>query len=186
MRSSLHKPLWTPAIAKQTSTASYVPGSLEQGCTFLLADIGESVPQIMVESFFDNILPPLFEGLDVDEVITALEGQGRITQLKRWNGFAVDPADSTEKKKTRVITNAIAEVAANLTGADSVLELQNNPNIVPDLCSRTSRSRPDGYLVLRDRDNGIHWADIGLSCEYKKSAEKDAEHDNVRKVIWNR
>lgn len=89
----------TPAIAKQTSTASYVPGSLEQGCTFLLADIGESVPQIMVESFFDNILPPLFEGLDVDEVITALEGQGRITQLKRWNGFAVDPADSTEKKR---------------------------------------------------------------------------------------
>ncbi|KAI0925412.1 hypothetical protein AcV7_005667 [Taiwanofungus camphoratus] len=168
MRSSLHKPLWTPAIAKQTSTASYVPGSLEQGCTFLLADIGESVPQIMVESFFDNILPPLFEGLDVDEVITALEGQGRITQLKRWNGFAVDPADSTEKKRR------------------DVLELQNNPNIVPDLCSRTSRSRPDGYLVLRDRDNGIHWADIGLSCEYKKSAEKDAEHDNVRKVIWNR
>ncbi|KAI0916492.1 hypothetical protein AcV5_002972 [Taiwanofungus camphoratus] len=171
----------TPTIARQTR-------SLEKRRTELFRDMGGLAPQITVDFFLENILPPLPKELDVDEVVTALKERGHITHLNRWDGFAIDPADSIEHEgKTfaplEVMANAIAEVAASLTGVDSVLEFQNNPHLGPSWVD--SRSRPDGYFVLRDRRSGIRWADIGVSCEYHKWVEMDTERDNVQKVIWS-
>ncbi|KAI0942788.1 hypothetical protein AcV7_010360 [Taiwanofungus camphoratus] len=180
----------TPAIAKHTSTASYVTGNLNQGRTALLIDIGESVPQISIESFLNNILPPLPEEVDVDEVIAKLKKQGHITRSNRWRAFTVDPRHSrlTEDKAfdpLKEISNAIVKATAKLTRADYVLELQNNPNVIPSSYTRSSKTRPDGCLILRRRGDAIRWADIGLSCEYKKLTSKKEEYDNVSKVIWS-
>ncbi|KAI0922896.1 hypothetical protein AcV5_009763 [Taiwanofungus camphoratus] len=173
-----------------TSTASYVTGNLDQGRTALLIDIGESVPQISIESFLNNILPPLPEEVDVDEVIAKLKKQGHITRSNRWRAFTVDPRHSrlTEDKAfdpLKEISNAIAKATAKLTGADNVLDLQNNPNVIPSSYTRSSKTRPDGCLILRRRGDAIRWADIGLSCEYKKLTSKKEEYDNVSKVIWS-
>ncbi|KAI0922904.1 hypothetical protein AcV5_009769 [Taiwanofungus camphoratus] len=173
-----------------TSTASYVTGNLDQGRTALLIDIGESVPQISIESFLNNILPPLPEEVDVDEVIAKLKKQGHITRSNRWRAFTVDPRHSrlTEDKAfdpLKEISNAIVKATAKLTRADYVLELQNNPNVIPSSYTRSSKTRPDGCLILRRRGDAIRWADIGLSCEYKKLTSKKEEYDNVSKVIWS-
>ncbi|KAI0943406.1 hypothetical protein AcW1_002575 [Taiwanofungus camphoratus] len=184
MHSSSDEPIW------HTSTASYVTGNLNQGRTALLIDIGESVPQISIESFLNNILPPLPEGVDVDEVITKLKKQGHITRSNRWRAFKVDPRHSRlmEDKAfdpLKEISNAIVKATAKLTGADNVLDLQNNPNVIPSSYTRSSKTRPDGCLILRRRGDVIRWADIGLSCEYKKLTSKKEEYDNVSKVIWS-
>ncbi|KAI0942787.1 hypothetical protein AcV7_010360 [Taiwanofungus camphoratus] len=184
MHSSSDEPIW------HTSTASYVTGNLNQGRTALLIDIGESVPQISIESFLNNILPPLPEEVDVDEVIAKLKKQGHITRSNRWRAFTVDPRHSrlTEDKAfdpLKEISNAIVKATAKLTRADYVLELQNNPNVIPSSYTRSSKTRPDGCLILRRRGDAIRWADIGLSCEYKKLTSKKEEYDNVSKVIWS-
>ncbi|KAI0943401.1 hypothetical protein AcW1_002572 [Taiwanofungus camphoratus] len=184
MHFSSDEPIW------HTSTASYVTGNLNQGRTALLTDIGESVPQISIESFLNNILPPLPEGVDVDEVIAKLKKQGHITRSNRWRAFKVDPRRSrlTEDKAfdpLKEISNAIAKATAKLTRADNALELQNNPNVIPSSYTRSSKTRPDGCLILRRRGDAIRWADIGLSCEYKKLTSKKEEYDNVSKVIWS-
>ncbi|KAI0916496.1 hypothetical protein AcV5_002974 [Taiwanofungus camphoratus] len=171
----------TPTITRQTR-------SLGKLHTELSRDMGGTAPQVTVDFFLDNILPGLPDALDVDEVVIALKERGHITRLNRWDGFATDPADSTKHEdKTfaplEVMANAVAEVAASLTGVDSVLEFQNNPHFGPSCID--SRSRPDGYFVLRDRRSRIRWAGIGVSCEYRKWSQLDEERCNVGKVIWS-
>lgn len=55
-----------------------------------------------------------------------------------------------------------------------------NPNLAPTLADRDNKSRPDGYLVLRNKEddgNNVRWANIVLSCEYKWKDDVEESND---------
>ena len=69
-----------------------------------------------------------------------------------------------------IFKNIVAPVIANsnskLNADHCTLELEQNPSMVPTSADRYNASRPDGYLVVKDRFdvNGKmpSWADIAL------------------------
>ena len=81
----------------------------------------------------------------------------------------------------------MAAVAANSGGRlkekNRTVDFLQNPSRAPTSADRCNESRPDGYLVPKDRNKemskerkseDILWADIALSCEYKR---KDGDMD---------
>ena len=84
-----------------------------------------------------------------------------------------------------IFTKVVVAIAANSGGKldedKCTVDFLQNPSRV-SLTERDNKSRPDGYLVLKNRDKvmlkggekeGIHWADIALSCEYKWEDNED-------------
>ncbi|KAF9508712.1 hypothetical protein BS47DRAFT_1365754 [Hydnum rufescens UP504] len=55
------------------------------------------------------------------------------------------------------------------TAKDCSVNLDQNPSRALTSAASHNATRPDGYLLLKDRlnDKVISWVDIALSCEYK-------------------
>jgi len=94
------------------------------------------------------------------------------------------PEDAIFIPMPNIFTKVVAAIIANSDGKLNedmrTVDFMQNPRPVPTSAERRSKSRPDGYLALKDRESGdIHWADIVLSCEYKRKDEDD-NLDDVR------
>ncbi|KAI0946838.1 hypothetical protein AcW1_010392 [Taiwanofungus camphoratus] len=75
-------------------------------------------------------------------------------------------------------------MAGGLGGNGRLLDFENNPNHTPKSELRDSTSHPDGYLILRDKQDGVHWTDIALCAEYKEGKSINDRNDNVQKIVW--
>jgi hypothetical protein len=69
----------------------------------------------------------------------------------------------------KIVGAVIMSSSSKLTVDDCSIELVHNPSIAPMSADRYNATRPDGYLLVKDRLGGVNisWADVVLSCEYK-------------------
>ena len=94
------------------------------------------------------------------------------------------PEDAVFSPMPETFMEVVAAIIANSDGKLKedmrTVDFLQNPRPVSTSAKRRSKSKPDGYLALKDRESGdIHWADIVLSCEYKQKDEDD-DLDDVR------
>jgi hypothetical protein len=93
-----------------------------------------------------------------------------------------------------IFTKVVAAIVANLGGKlnedKRTVDFLQNLSWAPILAERRNKSRPDGYLVLKDsgkemskngKEKDILWADIVLSCKCKRNdGGDDLDLDDVR------
>jgi hypothetical protein len=154
-----------------------------------LLSLGSCVPMIPFQTFLDRLAPPQPD-FDLDATMTSLRSgfEPALTSSNRWSKFVDAPNDSqgSEDEESSpipdIFTNVVLAIATNSGGklADHkrTVDFLQNPSRAPTSDERRNKSRPDCYLVLKDRHKrmskdgkkeNILWADIALSCEYKRN-----------------
>jgi hypothetical protein len=172
------------------SSHHYQNDSLESARLAVLDDLGSFIPEIPFQTFMEYLAPPQPD-FDIDSTIEWLNSASdpTLTLSNQWTAFAVVPKDQgsedTAFRPIRdIFSNVMKAIVANtrgvkLTEGDCSVDYVQNPNHAPTLTERHNASRPDGYLVLRIRKGGkeVRWADVVLSCEYKrKDGDDDVDH----------
>jgi hypothetical protein len=132
-------------------------------------------------------LPPAF---DLDATMTMLRSGSSpiLNASNQWTEFLTAPKDQNSEDGAfrpilEIFRRVVEAIIANSdrTKDDRSVDFLQNPTRVPISAERHNLSRPDGYLVLKDRNEkeSLRWADIVLSCEYKRKEGID-DLDDVR------
>jgi hypothetical protein len=157
----------------------------------VLEDLGSRVPEITLQSFMDFLAPPQPD-FDICATMETLlsDPEGILTASDGWTAFKKKPKDQTGKEDAifrpmsdifrKVVTAVIKNSTSNLTVMSCSIDFLQNPTITPKSADRHNASRPDGYMLAKDRLQGeiVSWADVVLSCEYKRK-EGDEDLDDV-------
>ncbi|KAI5117127.1 hypothetical protein M0805_007974, partial [Coniferiporia weirii] len=188
----------TPARARSVDHHSYRNGSLNERRTAIVGDLGQSIPEVDLEFFFDNILPPLRNGLEVDQIVASLKSGG-IIEGGRWKWFSIDPCKEAVPEPLAFqhvgdIFNSIIKAANEKShGHEQMFTLRMTPNSAP-VSERASRAKPDGYMILKEAEDKFgtnkkarrSWYDLALALEAKKSeTDTNKRDDNVSKQIYS-
>ena len=155
----------------------------------VLHDLGSSIPEIPFKTFLKHLTPPQPD-FDMTTTINWLKSKkiGALTSSNKWKGFSKAPKDQrSEDAAFKPLLNIFSGVVKAIvlasrgkrTESDQSVDYIQHPNQVLASAERHNASRPDGYLVLKDRKGDIQWADIVLSCEFKRN-DRDADRDDVR------
>jgi hypothetical protein len=199
-RKQIALPHDSPARVKSVhSDPSYQSDILEQARVAVLHDLGSCIPMVPFQTFLDYLAPPQPE-FDLDATMRSLKlgTEPVLTSSNRWSKFPKAPKDSQGSEDRvfspmpEIFTKVVAAIVANSCGKlredNRTIDFLQNPSRAPTSTERRNDSRPDGYLVLKDRNKDmskdgkredILWADIALSCEYKLK-DGDEEIDDVR------
>jgi hypothetical protein len=133
----------------------------------------------------DYLAPPQPD-FDLNATMQSLKlgSEPALTSSNQWSMFSEAPNDSQGSEDeifspmpeifTKVMVAIVANSGGKLKVDNRTVNFLHNPSRAPTLAERDSESRPDGYLVLKDG-----WADIVLSCEYKRKDGGD-DLDDVR------
>ncbi|KAI0338810.1 hypothetical protein BDW22DRAFT_1362528 [Trametopsis cervina] len=117
----------------------------------------ECIPQVSLNYFYANLLPPLPANLTVREVVDELQRNGYIERriengvtASRWAAFPIDPAGSTSLENTTFaplddIAAAVAQTASKITDESQTVELHFSPHIVPRSTKGLNTVIPDEY-----------------------------------------
>ena len=156
----------------------------------VLEDLGSCIPEIPFQTFLDHLAPPKPD-FDIDAPMKSLKSArpSIITASDRWTMFDKVPKDQDCSEDAafkpipeifaKVVEAIIANSHAKLTKHDRSIDFLQNPNRAPTSTERHNASRPDGYLLVKNRKPGpVLWADVVLSCEYKRK-DGDEELDDV-------
>jgi hypothetical protein len=145
----------------------------------VLEELGTRIPQITLQDFMDFLAPPQPE-FDIEATMEKLKTSGVLTALGRWKAFDKEPKDQSGREDVvfkpmsdifnATVTAIIEDSNLNFTARDCALDFLQNPNITPKSSDRGNTSKPDGYLLMKDRvrEDKVSWADVVLSCEYKR------------------
>ena len=154
-----------------------------------LLSLGSCVPMIPFQTFLDHLAPPQPD-FDLDATMTSLRSGSELalTSSTRWSKFADAPNDSQDSEDevysqmpdifTNVMLAIVTSSGGKLADHKRTVDFLQNPSQAPTSGDRGNKSRPDGYLVLRDRhkmmskdgkEENILWGDIALSCEHKRN-----------------
>ena len=165
----------------------------------VLHGLGPCIPMIPVQAFLDYLSPPQPD-FDLNATIQSLKlgSDPVLTSSNRWSRFPKAPKDSQGSEDgvfgpmseifTKVVVTIVANSSGRLREENCTIDFLQNPNLALASTERCDESRPDGYLVLKDRNKrmstsgmieDILWADIVLSCEYKRE-DGDEDLDDVR------
>ena len=160
----------------------------------VLQHLGSHIPMVSFQDFLDYFAPPQPD-FDLNAVLRSLKFGSKpvLTFENRSSKFPTDPKDSPDSENgasspmpeifKNVVDTIIANSGGRLRAENRTVDFLQNPSLAPTSTERCSESKPDGYLVLKDRNRGmsktgnkenILWADIALSCEYKR---KDGDED---------
>jgi hypothetical protein len=169
----------SPVHAKKVhSSRSYQYGLLEDARLVVLEDLGSKIPEINLKTFMDFLAPPL-PAFDLDAAMKMLKSPDSqiLTPSGRWTAFDKVPKDQDGREDVvfKPIVNIFKKVTdvisatSHLTQVDSLIHFAQNPNMTPKSADRHNATRPDGYLLVKDRlqPGTVSWADVVLSCEYK-------------------
>jgi hypothetical protein len=177
----------TPVCLKSVhSDFSCQSDNLDEARHAVLQDLGSSIPEISFEDFLDYLAPPL-PAFDIKKTMALLESGPNptiISKSKRWSGFPKNPKDSgsveieTFSPMLDIFSDIVAAIEKTAKKkADRTVDFLQLPHRAPvSLSERRNKTKPDGYLVLKNRNKGasdIFWVDIVLSCEYKLNDSKD-------------
>jgi hypothetical protein len=183
------------------SDPAYQSDILEDAKLAVLQDLGTFVPMIPFQTFLDYLAPPQPE-FDLKATMQSLKSgpQPGLTPSNRWSKFAKAPKESQGSDGEDGVFSPIPEIFAKVVGAivansggkleeeNRTVDFLQNPSLAPTSAERRNESRPDGYLVLKNRNKemskdgnkeDILWVDIALSCEYKRKDGVD-DLDDVR------
>jgi hypothetical protein len=154
---------------------------------------------IPFQTFLNYLAPPQPE-FDFKATMQSLKSgpQPSLTPSSRWSKFAKAPKESQGSEDgvfspiTEIFTKVVVAIVANSGGKleeeNRTVDFLQNPSLAPTSAERRNESRPDGYLVLKNRNKemskdgkkeDILWVDIALSCEYKRKDGVD-DLDDVR------
>jgi len=162
---------------------------LEDARFAVLEDLGSSIPEVSLQDFLKFLAPPQPQ-FDVVATISTLKSDTIISASGRWTAFNNEPKDQrvAENDVFNPITNIFEKVVdaiikhsdTDLTEDCCSIDFLQNPNGTPKSEDRHNSSRPDGYLLVKDRldKHAVSWADVVLSCEYKKQGG-DEQLDDV-------
>ena len=161
----------------------------------MLSDLGSKIPQIPYQDFIAHLAPPQPD-FDLEATMKALRADpnGIIPSSNRWKVFDTEPKDQSAIEDTifkplpYIFSKIVDTIITNskLTSDNCLIEFLQNPAMVPELIERHNMTRPDGYLVLKDRREGdaVSWADILLSCEYKRKDKlEDSDDVSIRYIF---
>jgi len=189
----------TPSrLKKVNSSTAYQSDVLVDARRAVLDDLGSHIPEIPFQTFL-KYLAPIVPSFDLNSTMQSLKSgpQPVLSHSNRWSDFPKAPKDDTSEDIafsplpevfTKVVAAIIANSDGNLKEDMRTLDFLQNPYHTPTSAERRNDSRPDGYLVLKDRKKvmskdgtkeNIHWADIVLSCEYKRK-DGDSDLNDVR------
>jgi hypothetical protein len=184
-------------MKKVHSNHSYQIDDLEEARLAVLEDLGSSIPMIPFQTFLNHLAPPQPD-FDLEATMKSLKlgSTPVLTSSNRWSKFAKAPKDSQGSEDEifspipdiflEVVVAIIANSGGKLKKDMCTVDFLQNPSRAPTSAERHNGSRPDGYLMLKDRikeifkDETIFWADIALSCEYKRKDGSD-DLDDVRR-----
>ena len=190
-----------PPVHVKSRHSNYVDRSdlQEDPSRSALQDLEYSIPVIPYQAFLDHLAPPQPD-FYLDSTIQSLKlwSEPVITSSNRWSKFPNSPKDSQGSEDTifspileifmKVVIAIIANSGGKLKEDNITVDFLLNPSPAPTSAERHKRSRPDGYLVLKDRSkvmskggrkDDILWGDIVLSWEYKRKGGVN-ELDDVR------
>ncbi|KAI5117344.1 hypothetical protein M0805_006243 [Coniferiporia weirii] len=197
---ALH-PSWfedTPARARSVDEHTYRNGTLDERRAAILSDLGQSIPEVDLDFFTNNVLPPLRDGFNVDEIVTSLESK-KIIKEGRWEWFEEDPMrkQCTETEAFKPVVDIFESIvrAANEKshGHEQTLTLRMAPNSAP-VSERSNRTRPDGFMILKEAEDKFgsdekarrSWYDLALAFETKKDGSDPLQRDdNVSKQVYS-
>lgn len=189
----------TPFEHNQAHTLPAVFRGLDTDRNMVMTDVDNRIPQVPLDYFRRNLLPPLHPTLNVDGVIDELKRKGTIKEIvkgdtteSRWAAFPVDPADSPfSENKTFVpfadIADAVARAAFSTQAKQGRKRKKTkqfplkqraaffcNPNRTLPPTNQNNTPMPDSYALLTKplvpRRDIIHWDNIAVVGEKKKYA----------------
>jgi hypothetical protein len=179
----------SPVYAKKVhSSRSYKSGLLKDTRFAVLKDLGSSIPEVSLQDFLKFLAPPQPQ-FNVVATINMLKSDTIISASGRWTAFNNEPKDQrvTENDVFNLISNIFEKVVdaiikhsdTDLTEDCCLINFLQNPNGTLKLEDRHNSSRPDGYLLVKDRldKHAVSWADVVLSCEYKKQGGNEQLDD---------
>jgi hypothetical protein len=157
----------------------------------VLKDLGSHIPEITLQSFMDFLAPPQ-PNFDICATMqTMMSGpEGILTASDGWTTFKKKPKDQIGKEDaifkpvsdifSKVVAAVIKNSTSNLNAKNCSVDFLQNPTMSPKSADRHNASRPDGYMLVKDRLQGetVSWSDVVLSCEYKRK-EGDEDLDDV-------
>ncbi|KAL5520223.1 hypothetical protein ACEPAG_9436 [Sanghuangporus baumii] len=174
----------TPASYHSTHGHDFLSGGLDSMRDAVLRDFHYAVPEIDPESFVKNILPPLKDGIDIEDIVASLKSGGIITPDDKLKPFEIDPCKQKSAEDTvfapledicRQVTLLATRTAPDV---EQVFVLKLLPHVTPK-SDRDSTTRPDAYFILkavesqimraiRKEDKVRWWYDISPTGEFKK------------------
>ena len=171
------------------SSRSYQNGLLEDARLAVLEDLGSSIPEITFQTFMDFLAPPQPD-FDLNATMKMLKSDSSriLTTSDRWTAFDKEPKDQVGREDAvfqpipDIFKKVVDAIIANskLKKYHCIIDFLQNPNMEPKSADRHNATRPDGYLLVKDRvqPGTVSWADVVLSCEYKRE-DGDEELDDV-------
>ncbi|KAG2050360.1 hypothetical protein BDR06DRAFT_917969 [Suillus hirtellus] len=178
----------TAVFARHTSQADYRTGDLKLGCIAVLADLGRylQVPFGCLVKYV-GAMPSQQDLKRIRNNLTNKESKILTDDESglRWTDFT-PPAKSKgfEENVFKPLGRIISEILAEVPNRR--VSFLANPNETP-LSQRNNTSRPDGYLVLSDKqpEAKMHWFDIAVPFEFKKEQDTESLRDDEQKIIWS-
>jgi hypothetical protein len=175
---------------KSTPVAPYQNDDLEEARLDVLHDLGSAVPQVTLQTFMDFLAPPRPD-FDIEATINELRSMpgGILSASGRWEAYNEEPKDQSGGEGAvfnplteifnKIVAAVIASSNSKLTALDRSVEFAQNPSRAPTSADRYNATRPDRYLLVKDRldRETTSWADIVLSCEYKREDGMDQLDD---------
>ena len=101
----------------------------------------------------------------------------------QWAAFTVPLARSnvSESVAFRPLVDIISTIFNEISNCP--VSFSANPSATP-LSERGNTSRPDAHIVHgHPAANQIHWFDIVISFEFKKTKDRSAKHDVRRECV---
>jgi hypothetical protein len=145
------KPHHVPEFGSKT----YQSGILDNGRMAVLEELGKYIPEVSVDDFIRDYLPP--NDIDIDGIVKMLQRDDHITKEGMWSSFPNDPADNSKIepivfKHFKGILNTITEYVAKAAEGLIILTLEfvDNPSKAP-FSERGNLTRPDGYSLLKNQ-----------------------------------
>jgi len=115
----------------------------------VLKDLGP-IPVVPLEYFNLASLPPLRNGIDVQNIERALQASGRITSSGQWREYQSNPSNGTANEQDYYkhicsIFKAVMTQAKKGTRTSPTVDFIQKPDSAP-VSARRHTSNPDGYL----------------------------------------
>lgn len=186
----------TPYKSRTTDLLIFREGQLGDKRDAVIEDLGNMVPEVDLDWFFENLLPPMPKGIDTATVVEQLRKSGVVTE-NGWAGFSLNPQDERRHEdvvfaQLQPIFKAISDTVQELDPSlQQTFTLLLQPTKYPT-SERACTSKPDNcWVAIEDverikNDPGrfYTWYNIAGPAEDKKLPESCREQRNkVRFLI---
>ncbi|KAJ3851160.1 hypothetical protein EV368DRAFT_65983 [Lentinula lateritia] len=189
----------TPYKSRTTDLPIFREGQLDDKRDAVIEDLGNMVPEVDLDWFFENLLPPMPKGVDTATVVEQLRKSGVITE-NGWAGFSLNPQDERRHEdvvfaQLQPIFEAISDTVQELyPSLQQTFTLLLQPTKYPT-SERACTSKPDNcWVAIEDaerikNDPGRYytWYNIAGPAEDKKLPESSREqrNKNVAQIVFN-